>query len=449
VPRTLTVPGVSVETRFDVLPPLPAAAGIVGVVGVVAKVPDGAGPLIGVSRAAELREQLGEASALSLEPVLHALANGASEVIVSPVAGGTPATAKFDTADATTAFTATARFTGDARGLAVRVSAASSGAAPTFDVTVIRGVETIEEFTRRTLDDVAAIESAYVTVKRESATTAAVAAETKLTGGRAPNAQAWSNAIDLLGEEARIDLVIAAPDPSMNADAVRVLHQALVAHSVAMAVDAKPRIAFGSVAATEQSDLAAIAAHSALVRDRRFVLVSPAGAHGAVAGMVARMNQQDSPTFKPCPLFGISAATYRESQLNTLLGSTTNALVVQARHDRGVVVLKGISTFGDQISVQRVTDQCIRETKAIATNFIGQLNTVDARTALRQQLIATFTRLERAGALVPSTDGTDPAFVVDVYSTQLDFEQGAVRIDIAVRPVRSIDYVYATIRVKN
>ena len=26
---------------------------------------------------------------------------------------------------------------------------------------------------------------------------------------------------------------------------------------------------------------------------------------------------------------------------------------------------------------------------------------------------------------------------------------GIVRIDIAVRPVRSIDYVYATIRVKN
>ena len=43
----------------------------------------------------------------------------------------------------------------------------------------------------------------------------------------------------------------------------------------------------------------------------------------------------------------------------------------------------------------------------------------------------------------------DPAFVVDVYSTQTDFAQGIVRIDIAVRPVRAIDYIYATIRVKN
>ena len=57
--------------------------------------------------------------------------------------------------------------------------------------------------------------------------------------------------------------------------------------------------------------------------------------------------------------------------------------------------------------------------------------------------------MERAGALVPSTDGKDPAFFVDVYSTQQDFGQGIVRFDIAIRPVRAIDYVYATIRVKN
>jgi hypothetical protein len=57
--------------------------------------------------------------------------------------------------------------------------------------------------------------------------------------------------------------------------------------------------------------------------------------------------------------------------------------------------------------------------------------------------------MEREGALVPSTDGKDPAFLVDVYSTQLDFAQGIVRIDIAIRPVRAIDYIYATIRVKN
>ena len=125
--------------------------------------------------------------------------------------------------------------------------------------------------------------------------------------------------------------------------------------------------------------------------------------------------------------------------------------MVQNRAGRGVVVLRGLDTSGDQISVTRVADICIRETKNIAENFIGELNSAGARLALREQLVGTFTRMEREGSLVPSTDGdgTSPAFTVDVYSTQLDFAQGIVRVDIAVRPVRSIDYIYATIRVRN
>src|SRR5690606_38130149 len=133
------------------------------------------------------------------------------------------------------------------------------------------------------------------------------------------------------------------------------------------------------------------------------------------------MRPHDSPTFENVPLFGVDPARYRESELNRLLGSAINLCVVQARQGRGVVVLKGIDTTGDQISVTRVADQCIRETKAIPENFIGELNTADARAALRQQIVATFTRMERENALVPSTDGTDPAFTVEVYSTQLDF----------------------------
>jgi phage tail sheath protein FI len=122
---------------------------------------------------------------------------------------------------------------------------------------------------------------------------------------------------------------------------------------------------------------------------------------------------------------------------------------VEDRVGRGVIVLRGIDTTGDQISVTRVADIAIRETKNISENFIGSLNTEEARVSLKQQIVATFTRMEREGALVPSTDGKDPAFLVDVYSTQLDFAQGIVRIDIAIRPVRAIDYIYATIRVKN
>jgi hypothetical protein len=278
---------------------------------------------------------------------------------------------------------------------------------------------------------------------------AATAAPAVFSAGTSPSADAYRAAIDRLGDDPRIDLVLASIEPTRSDNDVLQIHQALLAHAVRMADDGAPRIAFGSVTAAEQGDLGRIKDHAASVRNRRFVLISPAGAEGFVAGMIGRLAPQASPTFKGVPLPGRTPAAYRESELNRLLGPSLNVLVVQARAERGVVVLRGIDTTGDQIAVTRVADQAIRETKAIAEGFIGELNSEEARIALRQQLIATFTRLERAGALVPSTDGKDPPFVVDVYSTQLDFAQGIVRIDIAVRPTRAIDYVYATIRVKN
>jgi hypothetical protein len=278
---------------------------------------------------------------------------------------------------------------------------------------------------------------------------AATTAPVEFSGGESPTVQQYQDAIDRLSDDPRIDLVIASVERGRATADVRQIHQSLAAHAVAMAENAAPRIAFGSVTIAEANNLDQIREHSALVRSRRFVLVSPPGAEGAVAGLVGRLNPQESPTFKSVPLFGVAPARYRESELNRLLGSTTNLLVVQERVGRGVVVLRGLDTSGDQISVTRVADIAIRETKAISENFIGQLNSAEARLALRQQIVATFTRMEREGALVPSTDGTDPAFLVDVYSTQLDFAQGIVRVDIAIRPVRSIDFIYATIRVKN
>ena len=93
--------------------------------------------------------------------------------------------------------------------------------------------------------------------------------------------------------------------------------------------------------------------HAATVRNRRFVLVAPTGAAGAVAGVVARMNPQDSPTFKSIPLFGVPPAAYRASELDRLLGPAVNLAVVQERTGRGVVLLRGIDTSGDQISSSR------------------------------------------------------------------------------------------------
>jgi hypothetical protein len=98
--------------------------------------------------------------------------------------------------------------------------------------------------------------------------------------------------------------------------------------------------------------------------------------------------------------------------------------------------------------VTRVADRAVRRVKAIADQFIGILNSEDNRNALRQRIVEFFTQLERDGAIVPSTDGKDPAFLVNVHSSQADFAQGIVRVDIAIRPVRAIDFIFATILVK-
>ena len=561
----LVVPGVRVEARFDVLPPLPATSGILGAVGIVDRPPRNGG-LVGVTKTTEIRQLLGPGTIGSMPEVAHALGNGASEVVISGVAGGRAASARllnpnseevvllrarsngagnnalrvevrtvtnaenqiarvtlrllragttletfsdlrvapgqpddlFEAINQQSSFViatdpgfatvmprvGTYAFTDDATevnvpeptpgsrplmvlrpaadadpaGLSVQISAGEGG---TVDVRVFqRGLQ--EEFiglvtdpdSDRYLPYVLANESRLVRFTPLSSRTAnqmpaATSTPIEFTGGESPTVQQYQDAIDRLSDDPRIDLVIASVERGRVTAEVRQIHQALAAHAVAMADNAAPRIAFGSVTATEANNLDQIREHSALVRSRRFVLVSPPGAEGAVAGLVGRLNPQESPTFKPVPLFGVAPARYRESELNRLLGSTTNLLVVQERVGRGVVVLRGLDTSGDQISVTRVADIAIRETKAISENFIGQLNSAEARLALKQQIVATFTRMEREGALVPSTDGTDPAFLVDVYSTQLDFAQGIVRVDIAIRPVRSIDFIYATIRVKN
>jgi hypothetical protein len=561
----LVVPGVRVEARFDVLPPLPAPSGILGAVGIVDRPPRGGG-LVSVAKIGEIREQLGPGTVGSMPEVSHALANGASEVVISAVTGGRAAAARLLNRDGEEVVELRCRSNGaagntlraevrkvtnaaneivrvtvrilrggrvletfpdlqvapgqpddlfeainrqstfvvavdpgfagvnprpgtyafadppvpinipepepgarnvlslrpaddaDPAGLSVQISAASGG---TVQVRVFqRGLQ--EEFvdlvndpdSDRYLSYVLANESRLVrfvplSSRETNRMPSATATPVEFQLGESPTVRQYEDAIDRLAEDPRIDLVLASIEPARANGEVRQIHQALSAHAVAMADAAAPRIAFGSVTAAEQASIDQIREHSALVRNRRFVLVSPPGAEGAVAGLAGRLNPQESPTFKPVPLFGIAPARYRESELNRLLGSAVNLLVVQERVGRGVVVLRGLDTSGDQISVTRVADSAIRETKAISENFIGQLNTDGARTALREQVIATFTRMERQGALVPSTDGKDPPFLVDVYSTQQDFAQGIVRIDIAILPVRAIDYIYATIRVKS
>ncbi|MES2443085.1 MAG: hypothetical protein V4574_09665 [Pseudomonadota bacterium] len=273
----------------------------------------------------------------------------------------------------------------------------------------------------------------------------------KFTGGVSPSVGDYQDALDRLEGAEEVDLVIASVANQLDDAGVRKVHQAVAAHCAKMADPARNRIGLGSVTAAATSNrvtrVNAILDHADDVRSNDFILTTPAGSEAAVAGLLSLQDYFQSPTFKNVPALGVDPGSYSDSELNQLVGG--NVLVVNQKRRLGTIVVKGILTSGRQINVQRTANKAVRDVKAIADVYIGLLNNEGNRNALRQQIIAMFMTMTRAGALVPSTDGKDPPFKVEVYSTQADFATGIVRIDIAIRPVRAIDYIYATILVQN
>lgn len=268
--------------------------------------------------------------------------------------------------------------------------------------------------------------------------------------GASPTPDDYQSALERLEGVEEVDLVIASVNNQFDKTEernVRAIHQSVVAHCTKMADLARNRIGIGSVTASETNSVQSMLDHANDVRSEYFILAAPTGMEAAVAGLLGRQNYFESPTFKTIASPGAPAGKYTDAQLTQLLNG--NVLVVNEKRSLGIIVIKGLLTNGRQVNVQRTANKAVREVKAISDKYIGLLNNEGARNALRQQIFAMLFQMERDGAIVPSTDGKDPSFKVDVYSTQADFAMGIVRVDIAVRPVRAIDYIYARILVKN
>ena len=268
-----------------------------------------------------------------------------------------------------------------------------------------------------------------------------------LTGGESPLPEDFQAALDRLEAAEEVDLVIAAVANQLDDADVITVQKAVIGHCAKMAEVARNRIGLGSALASASDQPAAILDHADDVRSDHFILCAPAGAEAGVAGLLGRQDYFQSPTFKTVANLGVPPGTYSDAQLTQLIRG--NVLTVSKRRGRGVIVVKGTLTSGRQINVQRTANKAVRDVKAIADNYVGQLNNEGARNALKQQITGLFLQMERDGAIVPSTDGSDPAFKVHVYASQFDFSAGIVRVDIAIRPVRAIDFVYATILVQN
>ncbi|MFV8750420.1 phage tail sheath protein [Nannocystaceae bacterium ST9] len=254
---------------------------------------------------------------------------------------------------------------------------------------------------------------------------------------------AYVDALEQLVDVQDVDLVVASVQDLTNQRAAQI-YGAVISHCELMSADAKGRLGFGQVPKANDVETNVDLVGS-LISDR-FALFAPYGVLGAAVGRIGSLPYFYSPTFKTLAGLGQLEPQLRVEAQRTYLKA--NIVPVAELPGRGNVIVRGLTTDGDQINVRRVADRAVRGVKQIGELFIGKLNTEDGRNALKQKLNEFLLQMAAESAIVPSTDGSDPAFKLDVYSTQADFALGIVRVDMAIRPVRAIDYIYATVLVQ-
>jgi hypothetical protein len=456
------IPGVEVKVVKEIVPQQLYPSGVVGIIGTADRGEIGIAKPFGSYK--ELTEVFGNTGTLAKE-ARQAFLNGVFQVFAtrvgSPSGAGDPATAFLQGPRKRNIVKLTARNPGD-DGNNIKLVVMRGEEENTVRIELSDG-RTNETFTNLTMDPskplflINTLNESSKLVKAESllsepsADNNPVFGEIKFEGGKnAPQAQPslddYEKALESLELEPNIDVVYVADTWDEK------VHALVDAHCKNMSIggDTKPlgpRIGIGTVGPGETYNQ--IIERTRNIASDRFMLVAPYGFAGAVAGLVSKLNYFESPTFKP--LTGVvwpeQLKRYTPSEQMQLISN--GILTIDAVRGRGLIVLKGITTSKEQISVQRVADHSVRGIKNIADNFIGTLNNARGRMALRERITEFLIGMEKEGSIVPSTDGTQPAYLVDVYSSQADFAQGIVRTDVAVRPVRAMDYIYATINVQS
>jgi tail sheath protein len=459
LPRELIIPGVSIEVVKEIVPQSLTPSGVVGMLGTSPR-----GPILEptpVTTYREFAEKFGADPNYSLtRDVKLSFLNGVFEVFVTRIegAGGKTAALLLKGAKKRDTIRMESKVPG-AAGNSIRVEVDKG----TIDNSVMMRItygERSEFYDALKMDSTS---DAYLVntlnlksslVKAEDLKPPAIEfpdnnplpIDVKLEGGTSapPKFEDWERALEGLEGEPDVDAVYAADvdDPK--------IHAIINAHCQNMSTDAKNRIGVGTVGKGES--IKDMVARAQGIKSDRFVLTAPNGIAGAVVGLISKLRYYDSPTFKP--LQGLAPADiwtpaqrrFYPSEIMELLKA--GILPVDLHRERGIIVVKGITTTKEQISVTRISDRAVRGVKNVSDNFIGTLNSPGGRIALREKIREFLSSMEKEGALVPSTDLKNPAFMTDVYSSQLDFAQGIVRVDIAVRPVRAMDYIYSTITVQ-
>lgn len=219
----------------------------------------------------------------------------------------------------------------------------------------------------------------------------------------------------------------------------------LLAHVENAENNSRDRIA---VVGADGDDTATVTANADTISDKRIILVAPgiraqdlvlgaevglnaAYAAASVAGLIASLAVQVSPTNKPLRVAGLTTY-YNDGELKKLLTIRVLALEKKA----GFRVVKGITTDSGafrQISVRRIVDYAKAGTRIGSLPYIGRLNNARVRGALKATLNGFLSDMVLNEQLTE--------FSLDVTATREQEIAGVAVVTMFLKPTFSIDYI--------
>ncbi len=436
------------------------ATGYVGIVGTASRGP--VGSVVTLGSFSEARATFGEADAwrggagneLTLIRALELVFNnGASTVLAVRAAQGAAPASFTGVKGSTKVLTLTAKTPGTwAHEVNVQVRDAGEGA--TGKVVEVSHGAVRESFAGANAGELAAaIAKGSSLVTAEAGGTGkevpdSMDAAMPLAGGadgEAAGSSDYARGLEALENEV-VNLVLLAGQDAATMAAI------LQAHLNRTKQMRRERIGFIGSSADAGAD--AIAAHT--VADDRMVFVGPGirvrvtdpatrqdrevdlpGAYtaAAVAGLVASLPVQTSPTNKPLAVSGL-AAVFNQPKLEKLVQN--RVLAVEKRE--GFRIVKGITTATNpawhQITTRRIVDFAMYGVRSACNPYIGKLNNTRVRSAMKATIDGFLTRMVQDEALV--------GYELEVSATRAQEIAGEAIVTMTLQPTFSIDFIMVT-----
>lgn len=154
----------------------------------------------------------------------------------------------------------------------------------------------------------------------------------------------------------------------------------------------------------------------------------------AIAGVISSLPVQTSPTNKPVTIEGLTTE-FNHGSLQKLVQK--RVLAVEQRN--GFRIVKGITTHDgawQQITTRRIVDYAIYGVRSSCNPYIGKLNNVRVRGAMKATLDGFLTRMVDSEALV--------SYELDVSATRAQEIAGEAIVTMTLAPTFSIDFVNVT-----